>query len=169
MFARCVPASLALVLLGGAACAKPAEQTAAAPPAVDSAAVKAAVSDVWARWIVADTAGNVEALMALVGDSARFDARGMPPIVGRANLRAAVEPIFKSTKYTAMAITPEMTEVLSDALAYETGNYVETYVVNKKSMTDYGRYAAAVGKDADGQWRVMYMMAFADSTVPAKP
>lgn len=167
MFARRALSSLVLALTF-AACAKPADQSAAAPAAVDSAAVKAAVTDVWSRWIAADTAGNIDALAALIADSVRIDARGMPPMVGKVAWRAMAETAMKQMDITAMSIIPEMTEAISNGLAYETGNYVETYVAGGNTMTDYGRYATAVGKDADGQWRVYYLMAFADSTVTAK-
>ena len=166
MSARRVFSTLALAMLI-AACAKPAEQTAAVP-AVDSAAVKAAVADVWVRWSAADTAGNVEAVVALVADSARLDFRGMPPLIGRAAFRTMAEANLKSMDISALNIIPEMTTAISDGLAYETGNYVEAYTMNRKNLTDYGRYAAAVGKDADGQWRVFYLMAFADSTITKK-
>ena len=166
MSARHTCSTLALAL-AIAACAKPAEQTAAAP-AVDSAAVKAAVADVWARWSAADTAGNVDAVTALVTDSARLDFRGMPPIMGRASFRTMAQTALKDMDITSLVITPEMTEAISNELAYETGNYTEGYITGKKSMVDYGRYAAAVMKEADGQWRVGYLMAFADSTVTVK-
>ena len=167
MSARRVLSSLALTLLA-AACAKPAEQTAAAPPAVDSAAVKAGVADLWARYIVADTAGNLDALANMVQDSARLDIRGMPPMLGRAAYRTMAEQGFKEAKYTSMTITPEMTMAVSNELAYETGNYMEGYTAGKKNLMDFGRYATAVAKDADGQWRIAYIMAFADSTVTVK-
>jgi uncharacterized protein (TIGR02246 family) len=166
MSARLTCSTLALALVV-AACAKPAEQTAAAPT-VDSAAVKAAVADVWTRWVAADTAGNLEALVALVADSARFDIRGMPPMVGRASFRTTAETMMKSMDLTSLMITPEMTEAISNELAYESGNYTEAYTMNKKNLVDHGRYAAAVMKEADGQWRVAYLMAFADSTVTVK-
>jgi len=166
MSARHTFSTLALALVI-AAFAKPAEQTAAAP-AVDSAAVKAAVADVWSRWSAADTAGNLEALVTLVADSARFDFRGMPPMVGRASFRAMAETNMKSMDVTSLVITPEMTVAISNELAYETGNFTEGYTTGGKSMVDHGRYAAAVLKDADGQWRVGYLIGFADSTVTVK-
>jgi uncharacterized protein (TIGR02246 family) len=157
--------ALALAL---AACTKPAEQTAAAAPAVDSVAVKAAVADLWQRWITADTAGNVEALAAMIADSARLDLRGMPPFLGRAAWKASAEAAMKGMDVTAMTITPEMTMAISNELAYETGNFVEAYTAGGKRMAEHGRYATAVQKGADGQWRVGYIMAFADSTVTVK-
>jgi uncharacterized protein (TIGR02246 family) len=166
MSARHTCSTLALAL-AIAACAKPAEQTAAAP-VVDSATVKAAVADLWQRWVAADTAGNLEALAAMIADSARLDLRGMPPFLGRAAWKASAETAMKTMDVTAMTITPEMTEAISNELAYETGNYVEAYTMGKQRMVNYGRYATAVQKEADGQWRVGYIMAFADSTVTVK-
>ena len=166
MFVRRMLSSLALIATAGA-CAKPADQTAAAP-AVDSAAVKAATADVWARWAAADTAGNADAIAALVTDSVRLDFRGFPPMLGREAVRTAVATVFKTNKVTAVSIVPEMTEAISNELAYETGNFTESFSMGGKSMTEYGRYAAALMKGTDGQWRVAYMIGFADSTVTAK-
>jgi uncharacterized protein (TIGR02246 family) len=159
--------SLALPL-SVAACAKPAEQTAAAPPAVDSAAVRTAVADLWQRWITADTAGNVAALAEMVADSGRIDLRGMPPIIGRAEWKAAAEAGYKEAKYTSMTITPDMTVAVTNELAYQNGDFTEGATSKGKSTMDYGRYAAALRKDADGHWRIAYIMVFADSTVPKK-
>lgn len=156
------------VALAIAACAKPADQAAMAPAVVDSAVVKAAVADIWTRWTAADIEGNVEALAALVGDSARLDFRGFPPIMGRAAFKVFAEGAVKATDITSLSIAPEMTIPISNELAYETGDYTEGHTTSGKKLTDYGRYAAAVGKDADGQWRVMYIMVFADSTTTAK-
>ena len=167
MFARRALASLALAITI-AACAKPAEQTAAAPAAVDSTAVRAGVADLWQRWIAADTAGNVDALVGMVADSVRIDMRGMPPMIGRAAWKAMAEAGYKTTKYTSMTITPGATFPVSNELAYEFGDYTEGSTTGGKSTMDYGRYATAVRKDADGQWRIAYIMVFADSTVQVK-
>jgi ketosteroid isomerase-like protein len=158
---------LALAAVVGA-CAKKAEETAAAPPAVDSAAVRTAIADAWQRWIAADTAGNVAALAAMWGDSARADIRGMPPIMGRAAAQAAFETMLKEGKINAESVTPDMTIPIANDLVYQNGNYTETVTTKGKTATEYGRYALALHKDTDGQWRWAYVMAFADSTVPKK-
>jgi ketosteroid isomerase-like protein len=165
MFARRTISMLALAW-GLAACAKPATQTAAAP-AVDSAAVKPALADLWSRWIVADTTGNVAALVAMVDDSARADVRGMPPMMGKAAWQSFFETM-KSTKVNSVSVTPDMTIAVSNDLAYQNGSYAEATTTQGKSATEYGRYAMAIVKNADGQWRFGYIMAFADSTVPVK-
>lgn len=154
--------SLALV-----ACTKPAPEP-PAQPAVDSAAVTAAVGDFWQRYIAADTSGNLDAITAMWDDSVRADVRGAPVLLGRAAVRAFVEPIFKTTRYTAMSVTPDMTIPISNDLAYQNGSYVESSTSQGKSATEYGRFAAGFVKGADGQWRIGYLMAFSDSIVPVK-
>src|SRR5262245_17262743 len=125
MSARRVFSLLALTAAIGA-CAKKAEETAAAPPTVDSAAVRAAIGDAWQRWIAADTAGNVAALAAMWGDSARADVRGVPPIMGRAAAQAFFQTMFKDGKVNAESVTPDMTIPVSNELVYQNGNFMET-------------------------------------------
>ena len=151
------------------ACAPPATQQAAAPAAVDSAAVTAAVSDLWARWTVADSAGDVAAVADMVTDSVRLDVRGMPAILGRAAWQAAAAGMYKMFKYDALSISPEMTAAVTNELAYQIGSYSQGAMDAKKKHTkDYNRYAASIRKDADGKWRLAYWMSFADSTVAIK-
>ncbi len=167
MFARRAFPGLAFTL-ALAACAPPAQQQSAAPAAVDSAAVKSAVAALWQRWAAADTAGDVAALGAMVADSARIDVRGLPPFQSRAAWQAASEMAMKSMDITSMTITAEATTAISNELAYESGNYIEQTVTGGKGATDYGRYAGALRKYPDGQWRIAYIMVFSDSTVPVK-
>jgi len=155
-------------LVGLAACAPKAEQQAAAAPAIDSAAVRSATAAFWQRWAAADTAGDVAALRAMVGDSARLDVRGLPPMLGRAAFAAALEPMLKAMKVVSEVITPEMTTAISNELAYETGNYTEQTVTDGKAAMNYGRYAGALARYPDGQWRIAYIMVFSDSIVPVK-
>ncbi|HEV8148967.1 MAG TPA: nuclear transport factor 2 family protein [Gemmatimonadales bacterium] len=166
MSARRAFISLGLAL-SIAACAQPANPPAAAAPAVDSAAVTAAIADLWSRWISADTAGNTAALVEMVADSARLDVRGMPPMLGRAAWKTMVEAGYKTTKYTSMTIVPDKTIPISNEMAYQNGSYTEGSTTQGKSYMDYGRYASALRKDPDGQWRIAYIMVFSDS-MPVK-
>jgi len=162
-----VPAVVLAITL--AACApKAAEQAAAAPVAVDTAAVQAAIAGFWPRWIASATSADTAAMAALLADSVRIDSKGMPPILGRAGWMTIFETMMKTTKVEAEAITPELTSVVDNDLAYQTGDFIETTTTDGKTQAEYGRYAAAIRKDADGQWRLRYIMAFADSTVPVK-
>src|SRR6185503_9542593 len=157
MIRRHMVQTVTLAMALGACTPKPAEQ-AAAPAAVDTAAVVSATRDYWQRWSAAATAGDMAAMGALLIDSVRIDSKGAPPMVGKPGWAAVFEPMMKSTKVDAEVITPERTNAISNELAYQTGDYLETTTSAGKSQTEYGRYAAALRKDADGQWRLAYIM-----------
>lgn len=157
-----------LVAAALTACAPIQSQEASAPLTVDSAAVVSAAVGYWPRWIAAAQAGDVAAMGGLLSDSVRLDLKGFPPMVGKAAFAATFEPLMKDMKMDSEVITPEQTTAISNELAYQTGDYVETVTSAGKTQTEYGRYAAAIGKSADGQWRLRYIMAFADSIVPVK-
>ncbi|NOT08387.1 MAG: SnoaL-like domain-containing protein [Gemmatimonadales bacterium] len=157
---------LTFALAGGACAPQVAEQAAA--PAVDSAGVKAALSDLWSRYAMADTAGDVAALLDTVSDSVQLDIRGFPRVMGREAWRGGLEGVLKEVDYTSMDIAPERTTVSSNELVYEYGAFREGYTTKGKKFLDHGRYASAVRKDADGKWRIAYLMAFVDSTATVK-
>lgn len=161
-------AFIGVALAALTACAPRAADQAAAPMAVDTAAVQAAIAGFWPRWIAAATAGDTSAMGALLIDSVRIDSKGIPPVLGRAGWMAIFQTMMKDTKVESEVITPEQTTVVSDVLAYQTGDFVETLTTAGNTRTEYGRYASAIRKDADGQWRLSYIMAFADSIVPVK-
>jgi ketosteroid isomerase-like protein len=163
---RAFPCVILAVAL--AACAPKAAEQAAAPVAVDTAAVQAALAGFWPRWISAAMAGDTAAMGALLADSVRIDSKGIPPVLGRAGWITVFETMLKTMKVESEVITPEATSVVGNDLAYQTGDFVETTTTAGKTQADYGRYAAAIRKDADGQWRLSYVMAFPDSTVPVK-
>jgi ketosteroid isomerase-like protein len=149
-----------------AACAQPAGQPAAV--AIDSAAVSAAATNFWQRYSQAVVANDTVAMLALMDDSIRVDARGMPALIGKAALQAQFSSIWKNTRYTALTVTPDLTIPASSDQVYQNGSFVETTSSGGKDMTEFGRYASAIVRGADGQWRLGYIMAFGDSTVPAK-
>lgn len=151
------------------ACAQPAPEAPAAP-AVDTTAAVAAIGDLWTRWSAADTAGDVAALAGMVTENFIMDAMGIPATVGREAARAVWEPMATEIDYSASAITPDKTVVVSNELAHQAGTFTSTFTAKGKkgTMTEYGRYIAAVVKEADGQWRAAYVMAMTDSTITKK-
>jgi uncharacterized protein (TIGR02246 family) len=154
-----------------AACApKEAPAPAASAPAVDTAAVVAGIADTWATWAAADTAENLAAIAELMTEDARMDAKGMAPLIGRAAAQAAMTELYSQVNYLEASSRPDFTVAISNELAHQMGTYVERYTMKgqKGEMTDYGRYASATVKGADGQWRWAYMMTMVDSTVTKK-
>lgn len=158
----------ALAVATAAACAPPAAEQATAPPALDSAAVTAAVSEVWARLSAAVPENNVDAILAQFSPTARYDYPAVPPMLGRAGIDSVVRPIFATRDFTGLVITPAATYVVSNDMAYARGSLTESWVENGKPATEYCRFAAEVVKEADGQWRIRYMMAFPDSIVQGR-
>ena len=161
-----IPA-LAIAVL---ACAPRAEQgTATAQAAVDTAAVTGAVREMWAGFILADTAGNFDGLLDLYDENALVETPGFPPLAGRAAIDAALRPMFAQRDVQDLTVTPFTTVTVRNDLAYDAGAFVETYAESgKPAMTEYGRYTSGFRKDAGGRWRLAYIMAFPDSTVAKK-
>jgi len=143
----------------------PATVQQAAAPAVDSAAVRAGVAELWQRWTAADIAGDTVALFDVITDSARVDLRGVAPILGRDAWKAFVTATLKQADITAAEIHPELTVPISNDLAYQAGGYNETVVMGKVTTPVQGRYAAALARGADNRWRAAYLMVFADTTI----
>jgi len=147
-----------------AAC-PPATVQQAAAPAVDSAAVRAGIAEMWQRWTAADIASDTTTLFDVTTDSVRVDHRGFAPILGRDAWRAFVASALKQFDITAAEIHPELTDPISNDLAYQIGGYNETVVTGRVTTPIQGRYAAALQRGADNRWRAAYLMVFADTTI----
>lgn len=158
----------ALVLAAALACSQPAVEQAAAPAAIDTAAVVSAVSEVWGRLAEADTAGNAEAFLAQVATDSRFDFPGEPTLIGKAAIDATIRHSIAARDYTSMVLTPASTTVASDQLVYQVGTYAEGYLENGKATTQHGRYSSMLVKEADGQWRIARLMVLSDSVIDKK-
>jgi uncharacterized protein (TIGR02246 family) len=161
---------MAVLVLGAlGACSKAAPPAPPpGPPPIDEAAAKQAVDALWAKVITADTAGNVDAFLALFAETVQLDVQGFPAIVGRAAMDSTLRPMFAARDFIGFQRAPNLTMVVSNDLVYEGGTYAETYIEKKKTHTEYGRYATAAARGADGEWRVGYWMAIIDSTVGRK-
>lgn len=159
----------ALVVLALVGCA-PKEAPIAMAPAVDTVAVMAGLADAWNRWVVADTSDNIDAVLDFLTEDGRMDAKGFPPLLGREAARAAFAPLYAQVDYLEASATPEMTVVISNELAHQSGTVMERYTMKGQQgeMTDHARYAAAFVKGADGLWRWAYMMYMIDSTITKK-
>jgi hypothetical protein len=91
-------------------------------------------------------------------------------MLGREAARRAMAPLYLQVDYLEAVTSPSMTVAISNDRAHQAGTYMERYTMKGQpgEMTDYGRYAAAFAKEADGRWRWAYMMAMVDSTVTRK-
>jgi len=163
------PALLALpMLLWSGACAPPAEAPAAAANTVDTAAVFAGLDSLRSRYIALQIAGDAAGLAALHADSAGVDLLGVPRLRGRPAIEAALAADMAARKYTLVEITPTTRSARTNTDATERGTYHDMHDVKGAIDHEWGRWVGAFGKGTDGQWRILYLMAFPDSTRTGK-
>lgn len=166
---RYPPTIALLLLLPAAACApKPAADTAATTPAVDTAAANQGLDALRGRYIALQTAGDAAGLAGIHADSSVVDLFGLPQLVGRAAIQEAFTANFAARKYTLTEIMPTTRNVRSDSAASEIGTYHDMHDAKGKVDHEWGRYVGSFVKGADGQWRIIYLMAFPDSIKAGK-
>jgi ketosteroid isomerase-like protein len=158
-------ATLALpiaALLVAAACApKPADSAAMAT--VDTAAVNTELATLRSRYIAARTANDAAALAALYTEDAGIDLYGLPRLRGHASIEAAFR-MDSVRKWTLLEINPIGMEARTNTDASELGTYHEmTDSLGTKGHA-WGRYLVAFQKDTTGQWKIVYLIGFPDST-----
>lgn len=158
------------VFLGAAmACAKAEPPPPPAAPTVDTVAVNQGLDDFWARWSRTLTdSSTAEGYASLYSVDARLDIPGMPPILGRTALETVLRPIFAARDYVGAESNRHTTLVVNNDLALQGGTFIETYVENKKTLAEYGRFAGSIARGPDGQWRLVYIFAVVDSTVAGR-
>jgi ketosteroid isomerase-like protein len=166
MLRHAPPGALSTLMLVASCASK--EAPVAAGPAVDTAAVVAGVTDAWNRMAAAEVAGDVEALVATTTPTFRFDAMGAPPLIGQEAARTVWAGLFAETDYTDVVITPDLAVALTSDLAHSAGVFRSRYIAKGVARSDFGRFAAALAKGPDGQWRATYIMSMTDSTVTSK-
>lgn len=147
------------VLLLSALVALPAAASAQAP---DTAAVRAALNALNARLSAAYLAGDAATIASLFTEDARAEYAGFPSAVGRAAIQATYEGYFKANKLKVWESTIGGVGSLSADLA-TAGGTVHQFGSGKPAHA-WWRWAAAYKREADGQYRIRYVIAFPDST-----
>ena len=140
-------------------------QTGGAPTAatVDTAAAKAGLDSLRARFIRMQLAGDT-GIVSLYTDDATVDLYGVPRAKGKAAIAAATKMDFGMRKYTVSEINPIATTVRTNDAGSEIGTYHDMHDVKGKKDHEWGRYVVGFMKGTDGNWRTSYLMAFPDST-----
>ena len=154
---------LSLALLLPALACGPAED-AGTMAAVDTAAVQTALDSFRLRYIAAETAGDAAGLAALYDENAGIDLYGLPRLRGRANIQAAFQGMFATRKVTVFEIMPTSMEARTNSDASELGTYHTLADSSGVKLHEWGRYLVAFTKGSDGQWRLVYLIGFSDST-----
>jgi uncharacterized protein (TIGR02246 family) len=123
----------------------------------DPQAGKQAIQDLEKQWNQDYVAKDPDKLAAYYAEDAVLMAPGMPPSVGRENIRATLkqmvaDPVL-SLKFTAAMIDVAR----SGDLGYTRGSYVLTMTdpQTKKVIHDQGSYVTTYRREADGSWKAV--------------
>ena len=155
-------------LLVAAACTPKSPSGAGTTMAVDTAAFKTGLDSLRTRYIALRTANDPTGLAALYTEDAGIDQYGVPRLRGRAAIEAAFQADYTVRKYTLLEINPLGAEARTNTDGSELGTFHEMSDSSGTKTHAWGRYLAAFHKDADGQWRLVYLMGFPDSTKTEK-
>ncbi len=163
---RYLPAPIVTLLLAGACTPKPAAPAAAVT--VDTAMVKSGLDSLRVRYVARQTGGDATGLAGLFAEAGGVDIFGLPRLRGRAAIETAFKADFAARKYTMTEIMPISINARTNDAASEIGTYHDMHDVKGAKDHEWGRYLGAFEKGADGQWRLVYLMAFPDSTKAGK-
>lgn len=159
---------LLAVLLLAAACAPAPETPAEAPGestmAPDTAAVRAAVDGIGARWSEYAVAGDAAAIAATFTEDGTVAFFGFPTTTGRAGIEALMAGAYSVVDVTAAESRTGAVAAPAPGIATALGTYTETVDSSGVVITTWVRWAAAYRQDADGQWQHTYLISFPDST-----
>jgi uncharacterized protein (TIGR02246 family) len=165
MLRRFLPALLTVATL--AACA-PKEEAAVAAVAPDTAALRAEIEPMGQAYGAAILAGDAAALNALYTDAAVVELTGVPTLIGRAAIMSRDSAALSMGKPSEWTSTVRSTAYLSEGRVAQTGTWADAAVVGGKTMRRAGRWIAGINKEADGKWRINYLMGMTDSTYADK-
>lgn len=146
---------------------KPADQ-AAAPAVVDTAAIKGALDALRAEYMRLYAAADAAGLAGLYSESGAIDFQSAPPMRGRAGIETGLKAGFTLQKPGMLEIVALRTTPIGDSRAGELGTYHTMDSLKGKAVHAWGRWVSSAAKDSVGTWRLNYLMAFPDSTKPAK-
>jgi len=113
------------------------------------------VFELWNECAAAANSGDLERWLSLWIDEGVQMAPDAPPRVGKEQIRAAMQPIFKLFVTRNAAISSEEVQILGD-WGYSYGTYAFDMAPKEGGeMTSYsGKFLDIVVKQADGSWKI---------------
>ena len=153
-------ATIPLFVLGVACSQEPRSSAGEASAGIDSLNV---------RLIEAYRDRDPQAYGALYTDSAVFEWPAFNTVRGRAGMEAMARSNWASLDDMDLRLTVAARR-LAPNHATEFGAFQQSWRDPKGvRMTEFGRYAAVLARQADGNWRIDRFFGFADSTRPLSP
>jgi len=113
-----------------------------------------AVTTAFQQSVAAANAGDVETLFAVYADDAVSMPPSAPPWVGKAAIRAALEPQFAESAFQ-LTVSPDDIAVAGDLAVIRTG-WEETVTPRDDGETTglHGEWLLVWRKQADGSWKI---------------
>jgi ketosteroid isomerase-like protein len=140
------------------------EQAAAPPPAPDTAAIRSELQALHAQLTARYLAGDAAGVAASYADSAIAEIQGSPSAIGRPAIDSVFAGYFARNKLKVAEVGIGAIDATSPATATALGTYHSFGDADGKPLHQWWRWVAAHEKQADGAWKISYIMAFADST-----
>lgn len=116
-----------------------------------------AVKDVEAAWVRDIATKDVEKFAAYYADDASVLLPYEPIIIGKAKIREALKPMLADPNFALTFQTTHGEASKGDDLVYTIGTYSMTVTepIDKKPMTDKGKFVTVFKKQGDGSWKVV--------------
>jgi uncharacterized protein (TIGR02246 family) len=115
----------------------------------------AQVYELWNEAAAAANEGDIERWISLWIDDGIQMPPGAPRRVGKAEIRRAMQPLFRLFKTSKMIIQPEEVRILGDR-AYSHGTY-ELEIAPKRggeTRSCSGKFLDILEKQVDGSWKI---------------
>jgi ketosteroid isomerase-like protein len=132
------------------------------PDLSPSAAIRKADLD----WSAAFSARDLDAAVAVMDESGRVLSPNMPV----ATTPAAIRTQFKATfalPEVKISWKPDLVQAArSGEIGYSSGRYTMSWMEDRKTLSDQGKYATIWKKQRNGQWKVL--LDIFNSDIPAR-
>ncbi len=124
---------------------------------VNTVAEVQAIRDTEAKWNQDFTARDVETLVDHYTDDAVLMVPGMPPSVGRKDIRKTLTGMIGDPALSLKFSAARINVSASGDLGYSQGSYLMTMTDpnTKRVVHDYGSYVTTYRREADGAWKAV--------------
>ena len=152
-----------VIILAG--CTRPAPEPPPCPPAPPSAEwVRSSIESVAQHYKVYTLNGDARGIASLFTRTGRLELSGLPSLVGPRAISEGLAGVFKSARSTAWDLTFTDVRSLDPEIATAAGSVHERLEAGGKERQRWSRWTAAYRREADGYYRIIYLLGFPDST-----
>jgi ketosteroid isomerase-like protein len=150
--------ALALVLLLAVSCSRESGQT-----LEDVAAAKDSVDSLWTHYAQAANRHDAAAFGALFAGDAAVSFSSAPTVQGRDSVQKFLAARYTPVYTTALRIQQDEFRA-GGTIAFQSGTFQQDYNQGNLALTTYGRFTLLAERGDDKQWRILRLMAVADTT-----